>query len=400
MRRAAAVVLAALAPVLAACGSDGDPSTKITSDTLTIYSSLPLRGVQAETGRAVLRGEKLALDEAGGRVGDLDIGLIALDDTKTSTGEWDPHQVAANARIAAENPSTIAYIGDLDSGASAISVPIVNEIGVLQVSPLSGYTGLTQPSDKGEPAKYYPSGRRTFARLVPPGETEARALAGWIRDLGFARVAVAFDGRQEGLGYGLELERGLRAAGVTVLERVRVEDGEQAAGPARELVAAGAPAVVYAGASVVKAAEVLSEVARLSPTVELFATSGVTGAPLADALRDVEDRLHMISPLLPLAQRPPEARRFAARYRERFGAIPPPEALFGYEAMRGVLAAIRSAGTNGNDRQAVIDAYFATQAQSSVLGPYAIDKDGDVTEAPIGAFTAADGRLRFEDLLD
>ena len=109
--------------MLAGCGSEGDPSTRITSDTLTIYASLPLRGAQGDTGRAVLRGQKLALDEVGGRIGDLDIGLIALDDTKTSTGEWDGRQVAANARIAAENPSTIAYLGDLDSGASAISIP-------------------------------------------------------------------------------------------------------------------------------------------------------------------------------------------------------------------------------------------------------------------------------------
>ncbi|MFP5407525.1 MAG: hypothetical protein ACLGHY_14720, partial [Gammaproteobacteria bacterium] len=69
----------------------------------------------AVANRTLERGEKLALDEVGGRVGDLDIGLIALDDTKTSTGEWDGRPVAANARIAAENPSTIAYIGDLDS---------------------------------------------------------------------------------------------------------------------------------------------------------------------------------------------------------------------------------------------------------------------------------------------
>ena len=396
MLRRAAVVLAALAPALAGCGSEGDPSTKITSDTLTVYTGLPLRGAQAEVGRAVLRGEKLALAEAGGKVGDLDIGLIALDDTRTSTGEWDARQVAANARIAAENPSTIAYIGDLDSGASAISVPIVNEIGVLQVSPLSGYTGLTEPADKGEPSKYYPSGERTFARLVPNGTQEARALGRWMRREGVARVAVAHDGRQEGLGYGLELERALRASGIAVGELVRVEPGEDVASDVRDLAADPAPAVVYAGASVATAAQVLSGL----PDKELYATSGVSGPALADALRGAGDRLHMVSPLLPLAQRTAPARRFAARYQERFGAMPPPAALYGYEAMRGVLDAIRRAGGEGNDRRAVIEAYFATNSATSVLGPYAIDKDGDVTEGAFGAFAAADGRFRFQGLLD
>src|SRR3954447_2969106 len=167
MRRAAPA-LAVLA-LLAGCGGGGSAGKRITSDTLTIYTGLPLRGLHAETGRAVLRGEKLALHDAGGRVGNLEIGLIALDDTDTATGRWAPGIVAANARQAAQNPTTIAYIGDLDSGATAVSVPITNEIGILQVSPLSEYTGLTQPSDKGEPDKYYPSGRRTFARIVPTG---------------------------------------------------------------------------------------------------------------------------------------------------------------------------------------------------------------------------------------
>jgi branched-chain amino acid transport system substrate-binding protein len=397
--RRAAILLAAsaLALVLAGCGSEGDPSTKITSDTLTIYTSLPLRGTQAGVGRAVLRGEKLALAEVGGRVGDLDIGLIALDDTKTSTGEWDGRQVAANARIAAENPSTIAYIGDLDSGASAISIPIANEIGVLQVSPLSGYAGLTQPGDKGEPSKYYPSGERTFARLVPDGVQEARALAALIRSEGITRVAIAHDGRQEGLGYGLELERGLRAGGVAVTGMTRVEPDQDPASAAEDLAADPAPAVVYAGASVPTAAALLSAVAREAPAKELFATSG-TGPALAGALDGT--RVRMTSPLLPLSARPAAARRFAARYAERFGATPPPAALFGYEAMRGVLDAISRAGEDGNDRRAVIEAYFATQTENSVLGGYAIDKDGDVTEGAIGAFAVADGRLRFQGVLD
>src|SRR4051794_16034140 len=254
VRRAAAVVVAAiLVPVVVGCGSAKTASTKITSDTLTIYTGLPLRGTRAAEGRAVLRGEKLALDEAGGRVGNLAIGLIALDDTKTATGRWDPNQVADNARQAVENPTTIAYIGDLDSGASAVSIPITNETGILQVSPLSDYTGLTQPADKGEPAKYYPSGRRNFARLVPNGRVEADALAGWLRDRGIGRTTLAYDGYQEGLGQGSEVERALKADGIQVVDVVRVDptdvDPADMAGTARDIARAPAPALVYAGAS-------------------------------------------------------------------------------------------------------------------------------------------------------
>ena len=236
MRRAAAIIVA-VSLLLSACGGKKTASTKITSDTLTIYTSLPLRGDRAPEGRAVLRGEKLALDEAGGKVGNLAIGLIALDDTKTASGRWDPNQVSENARQAVENPTTIAYIGDLDSGASAVSIPVTNETGILQVSPLSDYTGLTQPADKGEPAKYYPSGKRTFARLVPAGRVEARALAGWIRSGGIGRIVLAYDGLQEGLGQGSELERALQAAGVDVVDVLRIDPHDDLTPPPRRRAA-------------------------------------------------------------------------------------------------------------------------------------------------------------------
>lgn len=399
-RRLLALALAALAPAAAGCDAD-KPATRISGDTLTIYTGLPLRGEREALGRAVLRGEKLALDEVGGRVGDLDIGLVALDDTRTSTGRWDPRQVAANAREAAENPSTIAYIGDLDSGASAVSVPIVNEIGILQVSPLSGYSGLTQATDKGEPDKYYPSGRRTFARLVPASDREARALADWIRSLGHRRVVVVTDGLQEGLGHATELSRALRNQQVGVAAALRVDPDEtppDVAEAARDVARSPAPAVLYAGGSVPTAAALLAAVAERAPDKALFATSGVASGDVAAAL-PAGATLRMTSPVLPLADRPPAAQRMADRYEERFGEPPPPAALYGYEAMRSVLEAIRRAGPEGRDRTGVIEAYLGHREQDTVLGDYAVGTGGDVSGEPIGGFLARDGGVRLEQVV-
>jgi branched-chain amino acid transport system substrate-binding protein len=396
-----ALGLAALAPLASGCGTSKAPSTRISGDTLTIYTGLPLRGERQAEGRAVLRGEKLALDEVGGRVGDRDIGLIALDDTRTSTGQWDPRQVAANARDAAENPSTIAYIGDLDSGASAISVPIVNEIGVLQVSPLSGYSGLTQATDKGEPDKYYPSGERTFARLVPSSAREGRALADWIRELGHRRVVVVTDGRQEGLGHGTELDRALRNQQITVDDEIAVDADQrppEVADAVRDVVRSDAPAVIYAGASVPTAAALLAAVSERAPARALFATSGVAGPELAAAMPPGAD-LRMVSPVLPIAERPPAAARVAARYQQLFDSPAPPAALYGYEAMRTVLDAIRRAGSKGSDRTAVIGAYLGSRQTGTVLGDYAVGTDGDVSGVPIGGFAVRSGRARLDRLV-
>lgn len=400
MRRAGSLLAVVL--FLAGCGGGDTGSTRITSDTLSIYTGLPLRGVRGDDGRAVLRGEKLALDDAGGHVGHLSIGLIALDDTDTKTGVWAPGQVAANAHEAAQNPTAIAYIGDLDSGASAVSIPITNEIGVLQVSPLSSYTGLTQPADKGEPTKYYPSGRRTFARLVPTGSVEAAAMGEWMKAMGIAKVALVYDGLQEGLGQGGELERALRAAGVDVVDVLRLDprDGPaDVAGDARDVVKVPAPAVVYAGASTPAALSLFRAVHDRDPGEDLFATNGVAGATLAAGVQSAERQVYVTSPLLPIGRRTAPARAMSARYRSLFGVSAPPAAVYGYEAMRTVLAAIRRAGADGNDRQKVIDAYFATSAADSVLGPYSIDRQGDTSSTAYGAFRVRGGRLVFDRIL-
>ena len=60
-----------------------------------------------------------------------------------------------------------------------------------------------------------------------------------------------------------------------------------------------------------------------------------------------------------------------------------PYALYGYEAMSVVLDAIRSAGSRGNDRQAVIERFFAVKNRDSVLGRYSIEADGETTLSPL-----------------
>jgi branched-chain amino acid transport system substrate-binding protein len=90
---------------------------------LTIYSSLPLVGAQGASVEDVLLSEQLALEQAGGRAGQFPVRLVSLNDGTQQAGTWDPSRVSANARRAAEDPSAIAYVGDFNSSASAISLP-------------------------------------------------------------------------------------------------------------------------------------------------------------------------------------------------------------------------------------------------------------------------------------
>jgi len=99
--------------------------------------------------------------------------------------------------------------------------------------------------------------------------------------------------------------------------------------------------------------------------------------------------------VLPSGLYPPAARVVLAQYRARFHETAGPYALEGYEAMSAVLLAIRRAGSHGNNRQAVIDKFFAIRDRDSVLGRYSIEASGDTTLSRYGVDRVADGRLVF-----
>jgi branched-chain amino acid transport system substrate-binding protein len=87
-------------------------ATPAAAQEVSIYSSLPLTGPQGSDGRDVLRGERLALEQAGGRAGAFTVRLVSHDAALRGHGAWDPARVFGNARRAVEDPSAIAYLGE------------------------------------------------------------------------------------------------------------------------------------------------------------------------------------------------------------------------------------------------------------------------------------------------
>jgi branched-chain amino acid transport system substrate-binding protein len=63
--------------------------------------------------------------------------------------------------------------------------------------------------------------------------------------------------------------------------------------------------------------------------------------------------------------------------------------------MSVALAAIREAGLRGNDRQTVVDRFFATKNRESVLGRYSVLASGETTLSRYGVDKVEDGRAVF-----
>ncbi len=356
---ASVVLVAALCA--GGCGGAPEPSA---DSTLTVYVSLPLRGQSGADGRDAADGARLALADAGGEAGGVEVQAEYLDDTAGAgaRARWTPAQAGANARTATEDSTAIAYVGDFESGATRASLPITNGARLLQVSPASSAEDLVEdfPGDDELP-ETQPGVERTFGRVIAGDDAQARAAAEWARRLVGGAAAAIGDNSAFGEGMADEFER---------VYRRTVQD----VGDIRLLFYAGAPD----RESHVVSAEFDGEI--------MVSDAGLP--PAAGSRAD-----YATSAALDPTQLPPAGRDFARRFRAEYGRVPGRYAAYGYEAMALVLDSIDRA-SDPVDRASVIDAFFDTADRDSVLGTYSIDDLGETTLDRLTGYRLDAGRAR------
>ena len=392
----ALTALAALSGALAGCGGVGvSGASDVAVNPLAVYSSLPLQGPYGAASQQIVNGEKLALADAGGRAGRFKVGYVSLDDSNPTSGRWDPGVTASNAKVAAQDTSTIAYLGEYNSAATAVSLPLINAAGILQVSPSSPYVGLTSSLDAGqdEPERFYPSAKRTFGRLAPGDPVEAAAQAQLMRSLGIHRVYV-LDGQDPfEIPLSQIVARDAERGGIAVAghDSVTTAAGSVFTGEVEKIVQSGAQAVFLAGGTGAGTAELFRQLHSADPGLWLLGSSTLANPSFTAQLGPAASRTLLSTPVLAPALYPPAAQRVLSDYARRFGSEAGPDALYGYEAMSVVLDAIRRAGSAGGNRQAVIDRFLSLRDRDSVLGRYSMRPDGETTLSRYGVDRVVNG---------
>jgi branched-chain amino acid transport system substrate-binding protein len=378
-RHAAWLSCAALA--LAGCattGSTAASSIKAKGDTLTVYASQPPGGSGGQEATDMLDAEQLALRQEGGKAGKFAVRLIKLDG----------HVLSDNARTAIEDQSSIAYLGELQPGTSQISVPINNQLGLLQVSPLDTAIYLTQPVAapvSSSPSTFYPSRssyRQTFARMVGTSAVEAKKIVAEMRVQGVSRLFVTDDGALYGASLAEAVRRDAVATGLTLVGAAASANG------------------IFFGASLVSptartgATRALDRFAAINPGAKLFAPSGLYDDSFVAGLSaGAARRLYVSSPGFDARNLPPAGQTYMTEFERAFGHQPVPQAIFGYEAMSALLYVLRQAGSQADDRSTVVaDFRGLRNPPNSVIGPYSIN-DGDPTISPFIFARVRDGKL-------
>jgi branched-chain amino acid transport system substrate-binding protein len=392
--------LAGLIPLISGCGGTSRAeANEASGPQLAIYSSLPLQGSDAPTSQQIVGGEKLALADARGRAGRFKIAFSSLDDANPATGRWDPGVTSSDAKTAAQDTATIAYIGDFNSGATAISLPLINGAGITQVSPSSPYVGLTSSLDAGqdEPGRFYPSGRRTFARLVPGNQVEAMAQAHLMTQLGVHRLFVLDDQEAFQVPLANIVARDAQMSGVVVAghDSIATKPSSVYTGEIEKIVESHADAVFFAGGDGPGVVALWQALHATDPRLTLLASSASDTEAFASQIGAAAATTYLTTPILARRYYPASGQRVMAAYRRTFGEQATPWALYGYESMSLVLSAIRAAGAHGNDRLRVNEQLLAGHARQSVLGDYSMQPDGETTLTRYGVDRVVGGHTVF-----
>lgn len=397
-RHGAALCVAAIALAIAlpACGGSGkdDHVDRVARGTLTIYSSLPHRGVSAGAARQVAAGERLALNDAGGRAGGRRVRLVSMDSTRPDgKTPWDPGAVNENADRASDDPHAVAYLGELGYGATAVSLPRTNDAGILEVSPGDGLTSLTveppqQP--RAGPARYYPTDRRTFVRLVPNDLRLGTELVARMARDGLKTASIVSDrtiyGRELAEVVAVRARRaGVRVTGAHDFPRDLNHVQDTVDDVAKERPAA----VVVTGVSDPTTPALLRALRRPLPGVPVYGGTGLAARALPGAM---PGEVTVLAPVLPASEYPAEGRAVLARLRAREPAAAGPPALYGYAAMTVALRAIDAAGPGRRSR--IVRAARTRRPRETVLGRFTVRRRGDVSTRRFGVYRLRGGVFR------
>lgn len=382
------------------------PPPQENSDIIKIISSMPRTGSARGQTDTIVDGIRLALHEVQNSItlGDRTyrIEYIDLDDATASAGDWTSEQEASNARQAQSDADVMVYIGTYNSGAAKISMPILNRMKVLMISPANTAPGLTKPNqgERDEPKRYRPSGEVNYVRVVPTDDLQGPAGAEWSLDMGCQRVYILDDNSVYGKGVADLFEGHARKIGINVLGRESIDSKASEFLSLMTKIATKQPQLIYFGGTTqTKAGQVAKDMVKVGmKDCKIMGPDGTyEEAMIQSASPEVLNGRFFCTfgGLTPdkLAETP-GGKAFVDNYKQFYGKVPSEAyALYGYECGRVALEAIRRAGKK--DRAAICKAGREIKDFPGVTGTWSFDENGDTTQQDMSGITVQNGKFVF-----
>jgi branched-chain amino acid transport system substrate-binding protein len=379
VRSVALLTLGALA--LAACGG-GDETGDTSSSggggkTLVISSDLPLQGASADASAAMNNAIEVYLDQIGHKAGKYNIEFKKYDDSDTK-GKWSDAVCQKNAQDHVANADEVAVMGTYNSGCAKLEVPVLNAAGMLMVSHANTNVGLTRPEAPGEPQKFFPSGTRSYARVITTDDYQGLAAATFASEkLGVKSVYILNDNETYGQGVAQAFSDTAKKLGITVIANEAWDSKQPNYSALFNKIKATNPDMVYLGGIYDNNGGQLVKdkvsVLGSNEDVYLMAPDGFVGYPPFQKLKESEGTYMTFAGLSTdqIEKRGGAAKTLLDDYAAKYGGPPATSyALYAVAAVQVILAAIeKSDGTREDITKQVFTAPGITIPEDkSVLG--------------------------------
>jgi len=407
IRVAAVVVVGALA--LAACGGGSDTGGD-GGKTLVVSTDLPLQGASRDASTATNNAIRLYLEQVGGKAGAFTVTLKEYDDSTAAKGTWDDATCAKNAQDHVANAAEVAVMGTYNSGCAKIEVPVLNQDPsgpMLMVSHANTNPGLTKTWDPGEPQKYFPTGTRSYARVITTDDYQGAAAALYAKEkLAASKVYILNDNQTYGQGVAKAFEDKAKELGLEVLGNEPWDAKQPNYTSLFNKIKAAGPDLVYIGGiydnnggQLVK-----DKVAVLgdNKAVPMIGPDGFTGYPELQKLPQGQGMYLTFAGLSndQLREAGGSAAKLLDDYKAKYGSDPSTSfALYGVAAMQVILAAIeKSDGT----RKSITEQVFSGEGITIPADKSAIGKEikidpatGDTSAIDISVLVIKDDKETF-----
>jgi branched-chain amino acid transport system substrate-binding protein len=375
--------------------------------TLVISTDLPLQGSSGTQSQDTNQLIQLYLDSVGNKAGDYTIQLKTYDDSTAAKGAWDDAACAKNATDHVANANEVAVMGTFNSGCAKIEVPVLNAAPMLMVSHANTNVGLTKKWETGEPDKYYPTGKRNYARVVTTDDYQGSAAAIYAKnDLKVTKCYVLNDNQTYGIGVAKSFADAATKQGIQIVGTA-AWDAKQTSYTSLFQAAktAGADCIYLGGIYDNNGGQLVKDkVAVLGDNdkVKLMGPDGFTGYPDLLALPQSAGMYLTFAGLSTdqLVEAGGPGAKLIDSYKAKYGKAPAGNyPLYGVAAVQVILAAIaKSDGT----RQGVVDQVFSgsgvdiPQSDSVTGKEIKIDPaTGDTSAKDITVEVVKDGKETF-----
>ena len=362
---------------LVGCGnSNSIPDPVNPSKVVKIGVIAPLDAGLVEFGRGIRNSVQLAVFQANnsGKFQDLNFVVDARDDSSTpSVGE-----AAAQSLVA--DGSVVGVVGTYNSGVASLVQPILDNAGIVMISPGNTNPALTLGPNPAVPVRPHAN----YFRMVVPDSLQGSVLATHaFNTLGFRQVALVSEDKAVSLALVDAFATTFTGLGGTITIRAVVPDGTTDYTTIIGNVAATTPQLIVYGGEFATAAPFRQQSAAQGLTVPLMGSDGIKDPAYLSGAGPASDGDFASSLGAPLANLP-GGPAFLAAYQAAGFAEPPSDfGAYAFDAANLIIAAV------GRRSNIIADVQAANTV--GVTGPISFDAFGDTRNKVVTVYHVEGG---------